>query len=177
MALGKLSSRRWKSLATGLSIAGSLTVAACASDGGATRGGGGPLAPTPIGRTVSEPARIHEVSLIESAVKPGTWRLRVQYGLPGGCALPGGYVLSESFPHQVRVNILMPADPSRACTMIYSYGTYEIELGGGYDACKSYEIPVNGEPHHVKATSPLASCPAEGPAQSELPPEVSRSIS
>jgi len=165
-----------QSMAKALSIAGLLTfVIACASNGAANSGG--PLAPSSIGRTVSEPARIHEVNLIESAVKPGTWRLRVQYGLPGGCALPGGYVLMESFPHQVRVNILMPADPSRACTMIYSYGTYEIELGGGYDACKSYEIPVNGEPHNVKATSPLASCPAEGPAQSELPPEVSRSIS
>jgi len=160
-----------QSMAKALSIAGLLTfVIACASNGAANSGG--PLAPSSIGRTVSEPARIHEVNLIESAVKPGTWRLRVQYGLPGGCALPGGYVLMESFPHQVRVNILMPADPSRACTMIYSYGTYEIELGGGYDACKSYEIPVNGEPHNVKATSPLASCPAEGPAQSELHPEV-----
>lgn len=168
MTTGKLS-RRGKSLATRLSIAGSLTVAACASDGHATRGAGGPLAPTPIGRTVSEPARIHEVSLIESAVKPGTWSVRVQYGLPGGCALPGGYVLMESFPHQVRVNILMPADPSRASTMIYSYSTYDIELGGGYEACKSYDIPVNGEPHHVEAISPLAICPAEGAAQSELP--------
>src|SRR5687767_277872 len=106
MTRGKLS-HRVKSLATGV-IAGSLTVAACASDG-VTRGG--PLAPTPIGRTVSEPAKIHEVRLIESAVKPGTWRLLIQYRLPGGCALPGGYVLMESFPHQVRVNIRMPADP------------------------------------------------------------------
>lgn len=169
-------SHRGQSLATGLSIAGSLTVAACASDGHAARGGG-PLAPTSIGRTVSEPARIHEVSLIESAVKPGNWRLRVQYGLPGGCALPGGYVVMESFPHQVRVNILMPADPSRACTMIYSYGTYEIELGAGYEACKSYDIPVNGEPHNVKAISPLAICPAEGAAQSGLPRGLPGSIS
>ncbi len=174
MKRGKLS-HRVKSLATGV-IAGSLTVAACASDG-VTRGGRGPLAPTPIGRTVSEPARIHEVSLIESAVKPGTWRLRVQYGLPGGCALPGGYVLSESFPHHVGVNILMPADPTRACTMIYSYGTYEIELSGGYDPCTSYEIPVNGEPHNVKAISPLATCPAEAAAQSELSREDPRSTS
>lgn len=171
-------SHRGKALAARLSIAGSLTVvAACASEGGATRGGGGPLGPTPIGRTVSEPARIHEVSLIESAVKPGTWRLLVQYGLPGGCALPGGYVLMESFPHQVRVNILMPVDPSRACTMIYSYGSYEIELGGGYEACKSYDVPVNGEPHNVKAISPLATCPAEAAAQSELSREDPRSTS
>ncbi len=49
--------------------------------------------------------------------------------------------------------------------------------GGGYDACKSYEIPVNGEPHNVKAISPLAICPAEGAAQSERPPGVPRSIS
>ena len=173
MTLGELS-HRGKSLATGLSIAGALTLAACASDGGAT---GGPLAPTPIGRTVSEPARIHEVSLIESSVKPGTWRLLVQYGLPGGCALPGGYVLMESFPHQVQVNIRMPADPSTACTMIYSYGDYEIELGGGYEACKSYDIPVNGEPHNVKAISPLATCPAEAAAQSELSREDPRSTS
>jgi len=174
MALRKLP-HRGKSLAARLSIAGSLAVVgSCASDGAATSG---PLTPTPITRTVSEPARIHEVTLIESAVKPGTWRLRVQYGLPGGCALPGGYVLSESFPHQVRVNILMPADPSRACTMIYSYGTYEIELGGGYEACRSYDVPVNGEPHHVKAISPLATCPAEAAAQSELSREDPRSTS
>lgn len=167
MTRAKLS-HRGKSWATALAIAGSLTVAACALDGG-------PLAPTPIGRTVSVPAPIHEVSLIESAVKPGTWRLRVRYGLPGGCASPGGYVLSESFPHQIRVNILMPKDPSRACTMIYSYGTYEIELGAGYRACQSYEIQVNGEPHNVKAISPLAICPAEAAAQSELPRGVPQS--
>lgn len=171
MTRGKLS-YRVKSLATGV-IAGSLTVAACASDG-VTRGG--PLAPTPIGRTVSEPAKIHEVRLIESAVKPGTWRLLVQYGLPGGCALPGGYVLMESFPHQVRVNIRMPTDPSRACTMIYGYGDYEIELGGGYEECKSYDIKVNGEPHNVKAISRLATCSAEA-AQSELSRADPRSTS
>lgn len=165
-----------KPLATGLTIVGWLAAAACASDRGPTRGGG-PLAPTPIGRTVSEPARIHEVSLTESAVKPGTWRLRVQYGLPGGCALPGGYVLLESFPHQVRVNILMPADPSRACTMIYSYGTYDIELGAGYDACRSYDIAVNGEPHHVKALSPLTICPTGAAAQSDSPRGVPQSTS
>ena len=173
MTLGEFS-HRGKSLATRLSIAGSLTLAACASDGGAT---GGPLAPTPIGRTVSEPARIHEVSLIESPVKPGTWRLLVQYGLPGGCALPGGYVLMESFPHQIRVNVRMPADPSRVCTMIYSYGDYEIELGSGYEACKSYDIAVNGATHNVKAISPLASCPADAPAESELPGRRPRSPS
>lgn len=170
-------SHRGKSWATGLSIAGSLTVAACASDGGVTRGGSGPLAPTPIGRTVSEPARIHEVSLIESPVKPGTWRLLVQYGLPGGCAVPGGYVLRESFPHQVRVNIRMPADPSRACTMIYGYGDYEIELGGGYEACKSYDILVNGDPHNVKAISPLATCPSDAAARSALSRDDPRSTS
>ena len=164
-----------KALAARLSIAGSLAVVgSCASDGAATSG---PLAPTPIARTVPEPARIHQVQLIESAVQPGTWRLLVQYGLPGGCALPGGYVLMESFPHQVRVNILMPVDPSRACTMIYSYGSYEIELGGGYEACKSYDVPVNGEPHNVKAISPLATCPAEAAAQSELSREDPRSTS
>lgn len=177
MTLRKLS-HRGKSLATGLTIAGSLTVvAACASDGGATRGGGGPLAPTSIARTVSQPAPIHQVQLIESAVKPGSWKLHVQYGLPGGCASPGGYVLMESFPHQVRVNIRMPADPSRACTMIYGYGAYEIELGGGYEACKSYDIPVNGEPHNVKAISPLKICPAEAAAQSRLPRGVPQSTS
>ena len=83
----------------------------------------------------------------------------------------------ESFPHQVRVNILMPADPSRACTMIYSYGNYEIELGRGYEACKSYDIPVNGEPHQVKAISPLAICPAVAASQSEMPRGVPRSTS
>jgi len=140
-----------------LSIAGWLTVAGCASDG--------PLAPPPITGTVSEPAPIHEVSLTESAVKPGTWTLRVQYGLPGGCAAPGGFVLKESFPHQVRINILMPADPSTVCTMIYSYGTYDIELGGGYEACKSYGIPINGRPYTVKAISPLTICRVEGAAQ------------
>jgi hypothetical protein len=140
-----------------LLFAGWLTVAGCASDG--------PLAPPQIGDTVSEPAPIHEVSLTESAARPGTWRLRVQYGLPGGCAVPGGYVVMESFPHQVRINILMPADPSRACTMIYSYGTHEIDLSGGYQACKSYDIPVNGKPHTVYARSPLVVCRAEDAAQ------------
>lgn len=163
-------SHRGRSWATALVIAGSLTVAACALDGG-------PPAPTPIGGTVSAPAPIHEVSLVESSAKPGTWRLRVQYGLPGGCASPGGYVLSESFPHQVWVNVLMPKDPGRACTTIYSYGTYEIELGGGYQACQSYGIRVNGEPHNVKAISPVATCAAEGAAQCELPLGVLRSNS
>lgn len=163
-------SHRGRSLATGLSIVGSLTLAtACASDGD------GPMAPTPIGRTVSERAPIHEVSLIESAGKPKTWRLRVQYGLPGGCASPGGYVLMESFPHQVQVNILMPADPSRACTMIYSYGTYDIELGGGYEACRAYDLVINGEPHEVTAIPALATCPAGAGGQSELPHGVQRS--
>lgn len=149
-------------MATGLSLAGSLMVTACASDGD------GPSAPTPIDRTVSERAPIHDVRLIESVVTPQTWRLRVQYGLPGGCAAPGGFVLLESFPHQVEVKIRMPADPSRACTMIYGYGTYDIELGGGYEACKTYELVINGEPHGVTAI-PLATCPAGAGGQSELP--------
>lgn len=156
--------RTWKPMARGLSIATALAVvAACASDGGGpgAGGGGGPLTPTPIGWAVSQPAQIHDVGLNESAARSGTWILRVQYGLPGGCATPGGYALMESFPHQVRVNILMPADPSRACTMIYSYGNYDIELGGGYEPCESYDIRVNGEPHNVQAISPLEACPAE----------------
>ena len=168
-------SHRGRSLATGLSIAGSLTVPACGSD--TTRGAGGPLAPTPIGRTVSELAPIHDISLIESAVKPQTWRLLVQYGLPGGCASPGGYVVMESFPHQVQVKIQMPADPSRACTMIYSYGTYDIELGGGYEACNAYELVINGEPHKVTAISALAMCAAGAVDQRELPRRVLRSRS
>lgn len=168
-------SHRGRSLATGLSIAALLTVAACASD--ATRGAGGPLAPTPIGRTVSQRAPIHDISLTESAVTPRTWRLLVQYGLPGGCASPGGYVVMESFPHQVQVNILMPADPSRACTLIYSYGTYDIELGTGYEACKAYVLVINGEPHQVTALPALARCAAGAVDQSDLARLVQRSRS
>ena len=60
--------------------------------------------------------------------------------------------------------------------MIYGYGDYEIELGGGYEACKSYDIKVNGEPHNVKAISRLATCPAEA-APSELSRADPRSTS
>ena len=31
----------------------------------------------------------------------------------------------------------------------------------GDEACKGYDVPANGEAHHVKAISPLATCPAE----------------
>jgi hypothetical protein len=162
----------WKSAAAGLFVAASLAfAAACGAegDGPGAPGNSGTPTPTPSGATVSQPAPIHEVTLIEYAVKPGTWILRVQYGLPGGCAKPGGYVLMESFPHQVRVNILLPADPNIACTAIYGYGTYEIELGGGYEACKSYDIRVNGESHRVQAISPVAICPVEAEGQPQLP--------
>lgn len=140
-----------------LLLFGWMTAAGCTS--------AGPLAPPPIAGTVSRPAPIHDVRLIESAVTKGSWMLNVKYGLPGGCAAPGGYVLKESFPHQVRINILMPADPSTVCTMIYSYGTYDIELGGGYEVCKSYDIPINGTTQTVKALSPPTICRAEAAAQ------------
>ncbi|GEM_PF-2982482 len=166
--------RTWKSAAAGLLIAVSLTfAAACGAegDGPGAPGNGNAATPTPApaGLTVSQPAPIHEVSLSESATRPGLWFLHVQYGLPGGCARPGGYQLMESFPHQVQVNILLPADPNMACTMIYGYGMYDIELGGGYEACKTYDIRINGGPHRVQAISPLTLCAADPDVQPELP--------
>jgi hypothetical protein len=168
--------RTWKSVAAWLLIAASLTVAgACGAEGdgpgapGNGTGTGATPTPTPAGPMVSQPAPIHEVSLSESVTKPGVWVLHVQYGLPSGCARPGGYQLMESFPHQVQVNILQPADSNMACTMIYGYATYDIELGGGYEACKSYDIRINGEPHRVPAISPVALCAPEAEVEPQLP--------
>ncbi len=56
---------------------------------------------------------------------------------------------------------------------------YDIELGGGYEVCESYDISINGTTHTVKAISPLAMCRAEGAAHVKAavvarygPPEV-----
>lgn len=61
--------------------------------------------------------------------------------------------------------------------MIYGYGTYDIELGGGYEAGKAYDLVINGEPHKVTAIPALAMCAAGAVEQNELPRRVLRSRS
>jgi hypothetical protein len=173
---------RLKGLATAATFAGIIALAAACGvegDGPAAPGDGTatpvpvspglpPATPTPTPSpnhiaTVKRPAQIESVSLNALVSDVNQWVLRVEYGLPGGCAKPGGYVIKESFPHQVDVFVELPADPNIACTKEYRIGTYEIPLGGGYEACKEYSTLINGAPFRLQAISPVARCAAPSP--------------
>ena len=42
--------------------------------------------------------------------------------------------------------------------MLASYGNDDIDLGGGYESFKSFDIRTNGEWHNVQTMSPREIC-------------------
>ncbi len=168
----------WKVLGLSALLAGIAVAAACGTDDGegpAAPGGGNPSAtptvtptPSPVPGGKQELAPIEDVSLSESSTEPGKWILHVQYGLPNGCYSPAGYSIRESFPPQVDVYVSTYAGPNTACTMIYGIATLDIDLGGGLEACKYYDILVNQKSYNLLAISPVAICPVDG-GQPPLP--------
>jgi hypothetical protein len=90
-------------------------------------------------------APIEEVQLNIAESVPLQYSIHAVYGLPSGCADPGGYTLTRDGD---RVLVLLynqvPSDPDIACTLIYRTDELEIPLGSDFDANTTYQIDVNG---------------------------------
>jgi hypothetical protein len=89
-----------------------------------------------------EPAPIESVEVRADPAGPGQYLAHVVFGLPSGCARPGGYeVHREGERFEIAVSIRRPAEP-RPCTMIYGTSQYDVPLGQ-LDAGQSYTVRVN----------------------------------
>ena len=99
--------------------------------------------PPPGAPEKRERAPIEQVDIRPDGAQPGRYLAHVVFGLPSGCARPGGYEvkrLGERF--EIAVSILVPAQP-RPCTMIYGTSTYDVPLPGGLVPGQSYTVRVN----------------------------------
>jgi hypothetical protein len=88
-----------------------------------------------------EPAPIESVEVRPDGAQPGHYLAHVVFGLPGGCARPGGYEVSRAGNRfEIAVSVRVPAEP-RPCTMIYGTSHYDVPLGALAD----------GQAHIVRA--------------------------
>ncbi|HUE76031.1 MAG TPA: hypothetical protein VMP10_04315 [Chloroflexota bacterium] len=107
---------------------------------------GNQAAPPASSSQVKQPAPIESVEIIIQESMPPTYVARVTYGLPNGCAQPGGFTVDHQGDRiAVQVNILMPADANVACTMIYGIANYDIALGSTFTSGQTYTIQVNDQ--------------------------------
>lgn len=84
-----------------------------------------------------------DVRIAESL--PPQYFVDVKYGLPSGCAKPGGYEVARDGERiVVKVFYLRPSDPNVICTMIYGIGTHSVPLGSDFTAGTTYTVDVNG---------------------------------
>jgi hypothetical protein len=114
-----------------------------------------------------EPAPIESVDIRPDPAGPGRYLAHVVFGLPGGCARPGGYEVHRDGDRlEVAVSIRLPAE-ARPCTMIYGTSRYDVPLGQ-LDAGRSYTVRVNDHEVTFGKTPPAAtSTPA--PALTPMP--------
>jgi hypothetical protein len=90
-----------------------------------------------------QPAPIEQVEVRPDASRPGRYVAHVVFGLPSGCAKPGGYEaerLGDRF--EIAVAIRLPAEP-RPCTAIYGTSPYEVPLTGELVPGQTYAVRVN----------------------------------
>ena len=100
----------------------------------------------PNGPMKKEPAPIENVEIVVQESMPPKYVARVTYGLPSGCAQPGGHeVKREGDQIQITVSILLPADPNTVCTMIYGIDTVNIDLGSDFTSGTTYTVQVNDQ--------------------------------
>jgi hypothetical protein len=91
-------------------------------------------------------APIEGVVIRSAESAPPAYFADVQYGLPSGCARPGGYEVTRSGDRiDIRVYYLHPSAPNVVCTMIYGIGTYNIPLGSDVTSGRTYSVDVNGK--------------------------------
>lgn len=77
---------------------------------------------------------------------PPQYFLQVKYGLPNGCARPGGHDVSRQGNIVVlTVYYETPADPNILCTQNYRIGELSIALGSDFTPGQGYEVVVNGK--------------------------------
>jgi hypothetical protein len=93
-------------------------------------------------------APIDGLEIIEHDGKPRPYQLRINAGLPSGCAEAAGYKMERS-GDVIRVEVFnsMPSGMV-ACTLIYGMYDLTLNLGANFDAGKTYRVEVND-----KATS------------------------
>jgi len=77
---------------------------------------------------------------------PPQYFLQVKYGLPNGCARPGGHEVSRQGKSvALTVYYETPADPNILCTQNYRIGDLSIALGSDFTPGQGYEVVVNGK--------------------------------
>ena len=116
------------------------------SDGAPVDPGRKAVPPSPPGgATVKQPAPIERVDVRAAESLPPQYFADVTIGLPSGCAQPGGYeVERQDDVVRITASILVPADPSTICTMIYGTHVYHIALGSEFTPGRTYIVEVNG---------------------------------
>ncbi len=123
-----------------------IVTAACAAPSTPSPSPTSPAAPTttPNTGTVKDLAPIEkaEILILESA--PPQYVVFVEYGLPNGCARPGGYTVDrQGETITVKVYVTRPSDPQMMCTMIYGIDKHNIPLGKDFTSGKTYTVLVN----------------------------------
>ena len=112
--------------------------------------------------TVSAPAPIEGVE-IEFSAGPGPSNLVVMSGLPNACWSPGPYSVSSTADriHAVVENESR-VQPDQACAEIYRTVTTRIPLATELEACRFYDVVVNGEAYQAQALAPDIKCAGPG---------------
>jgi hypothetical protein len=95
-------------------------------------------------RAVEAPIDGLEVLTLE--LSPPQYVLKVQAGLPSGCAERYGSE-AERVDDVITVAVLntIPADENVACTMIYGMYEFNLSLGSDFESGKTYTVVVNDE--------------------------------
>jgi hypothetical protein len=88
-------------------------------------------------------APIDGLEVIEHDGNPRPYQLRIDAGLPSGCAQAAGYKMERS-GDLIRVEVFnsMPSG-NVPCTLIYGMYETTLNLGANFDAGKTYRVQVN----------------------------------
>lgn len=122
-------------------------------------------------------APIEAVQLNIAESLPLQYSINAAYGLPSGCADPGGYTVTRDGNRVlISLYIQIPGDPETACTLIYRTDELDIPLGNDFDANTTYQIDINGNSLRFQAgqvLDPLVETPEppstpEGPSNAQV---------
>ena len=125
--------------------------------------------------TVLAPAPIEGVE-IEFSAGPGQSNLVVVSGLPNACWSPGPYTVSSTAD---RIHAIVENEgrvgPEVMCAEIYRTVTTRIPVATELEACRAYDVVVNGEAYQVQALASNIRCTASG-AATEAGPRVGQQL-
>ena len=120
--------------------------------------------PPPKPEWVNVTAPVESVAIELGVGSPNEAELVVVSALPDNCHRFEGLTLKrDGEVTRVEVTNSKRSDPNLACTEVYRTVTTRAPLGGGFEACETYTVVVNGETQRVQAIDSAVKC--ENPDQ------------